>query len=190
MHKETQEHNLKILKTHTNRTNTIQGVYTTRRGGAYHKDTWSTNEQHQLHSHHVTPTRKYRQQTLTGPCHLVRAIILLSHGHRNRQREINQPQSRTRAGTTTAKGTHKDSSSQPGQRGHKRGQCTQRGKGSRLIVTSRKHIARNTIRPATPPRHTPDHAHTCKPGEETKHIRPLDTQPSTKPPKPYTNHEP
>ena len=57
----------------------------------------------------------------------------------------------------------------------------QRGKGSRLIVTSRKHIARNTIRPATPPRHTPDHAHTCNPGEETKHIRPLDTQPSTKP---------
>ena len=56
-----------------------------------------------------------------------------------------------------------------------------RGKGSRLIVTSRKHIARNTIRPATPPRHTPDHAHTCNPGEETKHIRPLTHNPAQNP---------
>lgn len=112
----------------------------------------------------------------------MRAIILLSHGHRNRQREINQPQNWTRAGTTTAKGTHKDSPPpNQGSVGTREDSVQHRGKGSRLIVTSRKHIARNTIRPATPPRHTPDHAHTCNPGEETKHIRPLTHNPAQNP---------
>ena len=111
----------------------------------------------------------------------MRAIILLSHGHRNRQQEINQPQSWTCAGTTTAKGTHKDSSPQPGQRGHKKGQCTAKGERIQAYCDEQKtHREKHNKTSHPPATHTRPRPHQ-QPRGRNQTYPPLDTQPSTKP---------
>lgn len=112
----------------------------------------------------------------------MRAIILLSHGHRNRQREINQPQSRTRAGTTTAKGTHKDSSPQPGQRGHKKGQCTAKGERIQAYCDEQKtHREKHNKTSHTPATHTRPRPHLQPRGRNQTYPPPLTHNPAHNP---------
>lgn len=66
--------------------------------------------------------------------------------------------------------------------GTKEDSVQQRGKGSRLIVTSRKHIARNTIRPATPPCDThPTTPTPATPGKKPNISAPLTHNPAHNP---------
>ena len=112
----------------------------------------------------------------------MRAIILLSHGHRNRQREINQPQSWTRAGTTTAKGTHKNSSPQPGQRGHKRGQCTAKGERIQAYCDEQKTHREKHNKTSHPPRDThPTTPTPATPGKNPNISAPLTHNPAQNP---------